>query len=75
MFEKFGGSDEVCRRAGIKREFPSSRVNQRVLRFFGHVERMDEDHMTRSVWVWGRLWLGGVDGDSGLLQQRDDGGF
>ena len=35
-------------RAGIEREF-ASRVDQRVLRWFGHVERMDEYRMARRV--------------------------
>ena len=35
---------EVCRRAGIEREL-ASRADQRVLRWFGHVERMDEYRM------------------------------
>ena len=33
--------EEVRRRAGIRREL-ASRADQRVLRWFGHVERMDE---------------------------------
>ena len=33
-------NEKVCRRAGIERELPS-RADQRVLRLFGHVERMD----------------------------------
>ena len=41
-------NDEVRRRAGIEREF-ASRADQRVLIWFGHVERMDEYHMARSV--------------------------
>ena len=39
-------NEEVCRRAGIDREL-ASRVDQRVLRWFGHVERMDEYCMAR----------------------------
>ena len=35
---------EVRRRAGIEMEL-ASRADQRVLRFFGHVERMDEYRM------------------------------
>ena len=35
------GNEEVRRRAGIEREL-ASRADQRVLRWFGHVERMDE---------------------------------
>ena len=42
--------EEVRRRAGIKREL-SSRADQRVLRWFGHVERMDEYLMARRVLV------------------------
>ena len=49
MFEKFFEmsrldrvkNEEVRRRAGIEREL-ASRTDQRVLRWFGHVERMDE---------------------------------
>ena len=39
---------EVDRLAGIEREL-ESRIDQRVLRWFGHVERMDEYHMARRV--------------------------
>ena len=35
-------------RAGIEREL-ASRAEQRVLRWFGHVERMDEYRMARRV--------------------------
>ena len=35
------GDEEVRMRAGIEREL-ASRADQRVLRWFGHVERMDE---------------------------------
>ena len=56
MFEKFVGAsqmnrvrnEDVHRRAGIEREL-ASRADQRVLRWFGHVERMDEYRMARSV--------------------------
>ena len=34
-------NEEVRNRAGIERELPS-RADQRVLRWFGHVEKMDE---------------------------------
>ena len=34
-------NEEVCRRAGIERELAST-ADQRELRWFGHVERMDE---------------------------------
>ena len=41
-------NDEVRRRAGIEREL-ARRADQRVLRWFGHVERMDEYRMARKV--------------------------
>ena len=41
-------NEEVRRRAGIKREF-ASRADQRVSRWFGHVERMDEHCMARNA--------------------------
>ena len=41
-------NEEVHRRAGKEREL-ASRVDQRVLRWFGHVERMDEYRMARRV--------------------------
>ena len=41
-------NEEVRLRAGIEREL-ESRVDQRLLRWFGHVERMDEYRMAR--WV------------------------
>ena len=40
--------DEVRRRAGIETEL-ASRSDKRVLRWFGHVERMDECRMARTV--------------------------
>ena len=56
---------EVRRRAGIQKELAST-ADQRVLRWFGHVERMDEYHISRRVlmaevsggWVQGRPKLG-----------------
>ena len=39
---------EVRRRTGIEREL-ASRADQRVLRWFGHVERMHEYRMARRV--------------------------
>ena len=62
-------NEEVHRRAGIEREL-ANRVDQRVLRWFGHVERMDEHHMARRVlmaeinggWVRDRPRLGWMDG-------------
>ena len=41
-------NEEVRRRAGIEKEL-ASRANQRILRWFGHVERMEEYHMARAV--------------------------
>ena len=41
-------NEEVRGRAGIEREL-ASRAGQRVLRWFGHVERMDEYRMARRV--------------------------
>ena len=41
-------NEEVGRRAGIEREL-ASRADQRVLRWFGHVERMDEYRKARRV--------------------------
>ena len=41
-------NEEVCRRAGIEREL-ASRADQRVLRWIGHVERMDEHRLARRV--------------------------
>ena len=40
------GNEEVRRRAGIERELASG-TDQRVLRWFGHEERMDEYRMAR----------------------------
>ena len=62
-------NEEVRRRAGIEREL-ASRADQKVLRWFGHVERMDEYRMARRVlmaevggrWVRGRPRLGWIDG-------------
>ena len=41
-------NEEVRRRAEIERKL-ASRAAQRVLRWFGHVERMDEYRMARMV--------------------------
>ena len=41
-------NEEVRRRAGIERELASRRY-QRVLRWFEHVERMDEYHVSKMV--------------------------
>ena len=65
------------RRAGIERE-SASRADQRVLRWFGHVERMDEYRMSRMVLmaevsvgrVRGRPRLGCMDGVKVALGNR-----
>ena len=53
-------NEEVHRRTGIEREF-SSRVHQRVLRWFGHMERMLEYLIARRVLMaevsGGRCWV------------------
>ena len=62
-------NEEVRRRAGIEREL-ASRAAQRVLRWFGNVERMDEYRMARRVLmvevsggrVRGKPRLGWMDG-------------
>ena len=54
---------EVRNRAGIEREL-ASRADRRVLRWFGHVERMDEFRMTRRV-LMAELSGGGNEGDRG----------
>ena len=67
----------VRRRAGIESEF-ASRVEQRVLRWFGHVERMDKYRMARRVLmaevsggrVRGRSRLGWMDGVKVALGNR-----
>ena len=43
-------NEEVRRRAGLEREL-ASRVDLRVLRWFGHEERMDEYRMARRVFM------------------------
>ena len=43
-------NEEVCWRAGIEREL-ASRADQRVSRWFGHVEKMDEYRMARRVLI------------------------
>ena len=62
-------NEELSRRAEIEREL-ASRPDQRVLRWFGHVVRMEEYCMARRVLmaevsggrVQGRPRLGGMDG-------------
>ena len=68
---------EVHRRAGIEREL-ASRADQRIFRWFGHVERMEEFHLARRVlmaevsggWVRGRSRLGWMDGVKVALSNR-----
>ena len=70
-------NEEVRRRAGQEREF-ASRADQRVLRWFGHVERMDEYRMARRVLMAvvtggrgrGRPRLGWTDGVKVALGNR-----
>ena len=75
--------EEVRRRAGIEREL-ASRADQRVLRWFGQVERMDEYRLARRVLmaevsggrVRGPETEVNLDGwcEGGLRQQRNIGG-
>ena len=61
--------EEVRRRAGIEREL-ASRADQRVLRWFGHVDRTDENRTAGTTETEVRLdgWCEG-----GLGQQGNDG--
>ena len=71
------GNEEVRRRAGIGMEL-ASRADQRVLRWFGHVERMDDYCMAKRVLmaevsggrVRGRSRLGWMDGVKVALGNR-----
>ena len=68
---------QEVRRDGIERDI-ASRADQRVSRWFGHVERMDEYRMARKVlmakvrggWVRGRPRLGWMDGVKVALGNR-----
>ena len=70
-------NEEVRRRAGIEREL-ADRADQRVPRWFGHVERMDKYRMARRVLmaevsggrVRGRPRLGWIDGMKVALGNR-----
>ena len=70
-------NEEVRRRAVIERKL-ASRADQRVLRLFGHVERIDEYRMARRVLmavvsgerVRGRSRLGWMDGVKVALGNR-----
>ena len=55
--------NEEVHRTGIEREL-ASRADQRVLRWFGHVERMDEYRMARRVF-WPKSVWGEYEGDLG----------
>ena len=57
-------NEEVRRRAGIERELASI-ADQRVLRWFGHVERMDEYRISRRVSM--DEVSGGREGDRGWV--------
>ena len=70
-------NEEVCRRVEIEREL-GSRADQRVLRWFGHVERMNEYRKARRVLmaevsgerVRGRPRFGWMDGVQVTLGNR-----
>ena len=70
-------NEEVRRRAGVEREL-ASRADQRALRWFGYLERMDEYPMARRTlmaevsggWVRGRPRLGWMDGAKVALGNR-----
>ena len=69
-------TEEVRRRVEIEEEL-ASRVDQRVLRWFWHVERMDKHHIAGRVLMAGtRETEVGLDGwcEGGLGQERNDGG-
>ena len=71
-------NEEVRRTAAIENKL-ASRVDQRVLRWFGHVERMEDYPMARRVLTTevsggrGRPrpgWIDGVNMDSMTLRER-----
>ena len=72
-----GRNEEALRRAGIEMELAST-PDQRVLRWFGHVERMDDYRMAKGVLmaevsggrVRGRPRLGWMDGVKVALGNR-----
>ena len=75
-------NEETRKRAGIEKEL-ASRADQRALRWFGHVERMDEYRKARRVFDGRSQWATctretevRLDGwcEDGLRQQRNDGG-
>ena len=70
-------NEEVRRRAGVERKL-SSRVDQSVLRWFGHMERMDDGRLAKRVMNSevdgnrgrGRPRLGWIDGVRRALRER-----
>ena len=74
-------NEEVHRRAGLEKEL-ASRADQRVLRWFRHVQKMDEYRTTRRVLMAevsggrlrGRPRLGSMDGVKVALGHRNNGG-
>ena len=70
-------NEEVRKRAGVEREL-ACRADHRVLRWFGHVERMDEYRMAKRVLmaeasggqVRGRQRLGWMEGMKVALSNR-----
>ena len=79
--DRVRNEDARYRRAGIEREL-ASKADQRVLRWFGQVERMDEYRLARRVVMAevmagrGRPRLGWMDGVKVALirQHRNNGG-
>ena len=77
MYVADAGNEDVHRRVGIERELASK---ARVLRLFGHVERMDDYRMARRVLmaeisggrVRGRQRLGWMDGVKVASGNRND---
>ena len=67
----------MLRGAGIEREF-ANRAEQRVLRLFGHAERMNENRLDRRVlmaevsgwWVQGRPRLNYMNGMKGAMGNK-----
>ena len=75
-------NEEVRRRAGIEKEL-ASRADQRVLRWFGHVEIIEEVPYGQNCVDGGSNWRAGTRetevrldrwGERGLGQRRNDGG-
>ena len=70
-------NEDVRRRAGIEREL-TSRADQKVLRWFGHLDRFNEYRIVRRVlmaevsggWVRGRPRLGWIDDVKMALRNR-----